>query len=155
VQQGYLTSEPFAIQKAGVKAKAFLFADQGWTSYAATVSCMDETVKNRGKAVAAFVKGTMEGWKSYLANPAPGNELIKKDNPNMTDEQLAYSVAKLKEMGIVTGGDAPRLGIGTINESRTRQNYAFLVEHKLIEPGKVSIADSYKLDYVKDLKVMP
>jgi NitT/TauT family transport system substrate-binding protein len=56
VQQGYLTSEPFAIQKAGVKAKAFLFADQGWTSYATTISCMDETVKNRGKAVAAFVK---------------------------------------------------------------------------------------------------
>ena len=45
VQQGYLTSEPFAIQKAGVKAKPFLFADQGWASYATTISCMDETVK--------------------------------------------------------------------------------------------------------------
>src|SRR4051812_2886180 len=76
VQQGYLTSEPFAIQKAGVKAKAHLFADKGWTSYATTVSCMDGTVKDRSKAVAAFVKGTMEGWKSYLADPAPGNALI-------------------------------------------------------------------------------
>ncbi|MBC7435235.1 MAG: ABC transporter substrate-binding protein [Bdellovibrionales bacterium] len=155
VQQGYLTSEPFAIQKAGVKARAFLFADQGWTSYATTVSCMDETVKTRGNVVAAFVKGTMEGWKAYLANPAPGNELIKKDNPNMTDEQLAYSVAKLKEMGIVTGGEAAKSGIGTMNEARIKQNYAFLVDNKLIEPGKVSIAEAYKFDYVKDLKVMP
>ncbi|MES1265993.1 MAG: ABC transporter substrate-binding protein, partial [Variovorax sp.] len=104
VQQGYLTSEPFAIQKAGVNARAFLFADAGWTSYATTISCMEDTVKNRSKAVAAFVKGTMEGWKSYLADPAPANALIKKDNPNMSDDQLAYSLVKLKEMGIITSG---------------------------------------------------
>ncbi len=155
VQQGYLTSEPFAIQKAGIKAKAFLFADAGWTSYATTISCMDETVKTRGKAVAAFVKGTMEGWKSYLADPAPGNVLIKKDNPNMSDEQLAYSVAKLKEMGIVTGVDAPRLGIGMLNEQRIAANYKFLVDNKLVEAGKVSVADAYNFTFVKDLKVMP
>ncbi|MGZ5271023.1 MAG: ABC transporter substrate-binding protein, partial [Ramlibacter sp.] len=141
VQQGYLTSEPFAIQKAGVKANAHLFADKGWTSYATTISCMDETVKTRAKAVDAFVKATMEGWKSYLADPAPGNALIKKDNPNMTDEQLAYSVAKLKEMGMVTGGDAPRLGIGMMSEQRIATNYKFLVDNKLVEAGKVSPAD--------------
>ena len=155
VQQGYLTSEPFAIQKAGVKAKAHLFADKGWTSYATTISCMQDTVKNRDKAVAAFVKGTMEGWKSYLADPAPGNALIKKDNPNMSDEQLAYSVAKLKEMGIVTGLDAPKLGIGMMNEQRIATNHKFLVDNKLIEPDKVKVGEAYNFSFVKDLKVMP
>lgn len=155
VQQGYLTAEPFAIQKAGVKANAFLFADFGWPAYASTISCMDETVKTRGKAVAAFVRGTMEGWKSYLADPAPANALIKKDNPNMTDEQLAYSLAKLKEMGIVTGGDAGKSGIGSINQARVKQSYAFLVDNKLIDPAKVTPQQAYMLDYVKDLKVMP
>ena len=155
VQQGYLTSEPFAIQKAGVKANAFLFADQGWPSYAATISCMDETVKNRGKAVQAFVRGSMEGWKSYLADPAPANALIKKDNPNMTDEQLAYSLSKLKEMGIVTGGDAGKSGIGSMSDARIRQSYAFLVENKLVDPAKVTPAQAYMLDYIKDLRVMP
>lgn len=155
VQQGYLTSEPFAVQKAGVKANTFLFADHGWPSYATTISCMEDTVKNRGPAVAAFVKGTMEGWKSYLADPAPGNALIKKDNPNMTDDQLAYSVAKLKEMGIVTGGNAGKAGIGSMDESRIKQSYAFLVENKLVDPAKVTPSDAYKFDYIKDLKVMP
>lgn len=155
VQQGYLSSEPFAIQKAGVKAKAHLFADHGWTSYATTISCMQDTVKNREKAVAAFVKGTMEGWKSYLADPAPGNVLIKKDNPNMTDEQLAYSVAKLKEMGIVTGVDAPKLGIGMMDEKRIAANYKFLVDNKLIEADKVKVGEAYNFSFVKDLKVMP
>jgi NitT/TauT family transport system substrate-binding protein len=155
VQQGYLTSEPFAIQKAGVKAKAFLFADQGWTSYATTVSCMDETVKTRGKVVAAFVKATMEGWKSYLADPAPGNALIKKDNPNMTDEQLAYSVAKLKEMGIVTGGDAAEAG--------HRHDERAAHRHQLQVPGgqqagrarQGEARDAYNFSFVKDAKVMP
>ncbi|MGC1174013.1 ABC transporter substrate-binding protein [Polaromonas sp.] len=155
VQQGYLTSEPFAIQKAGVKANTFLFADHGWPSYGTTISCMEDTVKNRSKVVAAFVKGTMEGWKSYLADPAPGNVLIKKDNPNMSDEQLAYSVAKLKEMGIVTGGDAGKAGIGSMNDARIKQSYAFLVENKLVDPAKVTPAQAFMFDHIKDLKVMP
>ena len=155
VQQGYLTSEPFAIQKAGVNARAFLFADAGWTSYATTISCMEDTVKTRGKAVGSFVKATMEGWKSYLADPAPGNALIKKDNPNMTDEQLAYSVMKLKEMGIVTGGGASTGGIGSMNEQRIATNYKFLVDNKLVDPTKVTPAQAYVFDYIKDAKVMP
>ena len=61
---------------------------------------MRDTLKHKPEMVARFVKASMEGWKSYLADPAPANALIKKDNPNMTDEQLAYSVAKLKEMGV-------------------------------------------------------
>lgn len=155
VQQGYLTSEPFAIQKAGVKANTFLFADHGWPSYGTTISCMEDTVKNRSKVVASFVKGTMEGWKSYLADPAPGNVLIKKDNPNMSDEQLAYSVAKLKEMGIVTGGDAGKAGIGSMNDARIKQSYAFLVENKLVDPAKVTPTQAFMFDHIKDLKVMP
>ncbi len=155
VQQGYLTSEPFAVQKAGVKANTFLFADHGWPSYSTTISCMEDTVKNRPKAMEAFVKGTMEGWKSFLADPAPAAALIKKDNPNMTDEQLAYSVAKLKEMGIVTGGGATKSGIGSIDMERAKANYSFLVDNKLIDAGKVKLEDAYRLQFIKDLRVMP
>ena len=155
VQQGYLTSEPFAVQKAGVKANTFLFADHGWPSYSTTISCLEDTVKNREKAVAGFVRGTMEGWKSYLADPAPANALIKKDNPSMTDEQLAYSVAKLKEMGIITGGGAGKSGIGSMDIARIRQNHAFLVDNKLVDAGKVGPTQAYNLEFIKDLKVMP
>ena len=155
VQQGYLTSEPYAIQKAGVKANTFLFADHGYPSYATTVSCMEATVRERGKAVESFVRGTLEGWKSYLADPAPGNALIKKDNPNMTDDQLAYSLSKLKEMGIVGSGDATRNGIGTMSDARIKQSFDFLVANQLIEPAKVNIADAYRLDMVRAMKVLP
>ena len=155
VQQGYLTSEPFAIQRAGAKATAFMFSDFGFPAYANTVACLDKTIKDRNKALAAFVRGSAEGWKSYFENPAPANAMIKKDNPSMTDEQLAYSVAKLKEMGIVTSGDAARGGIGIITDARAKASYDFLVSAKLIDPSKVELAKTYSTEFVRDLKVMP
>ncbi len=155
VQQGYLTSEPFAIQKAGGKANAFMFSDFGFPAYANTVSCMEKTVKERSKAVAAFVRASAEGWKSYFADPAPGNALIKKDNPNMSDEQLVYSLSKLKQMGIVAGGDAGKLGIGVITDARVKATYDFGVGAKLVDPAKVKLADSYTTEFVRDLKVLP
>ena len=154
-QQGYLTSEPFAIQKAGVKANTLMFSDHGYPAYATTISCMDKTVTERQKAVSDFVKASAEGWKSYLADPAPANALIKKDNPNMTDDQLNYSVAKLKELGMVTGGDAAKFGIGIMTDVRAKASYDFLVSAKLIDPAKVDIAKAYNLSFIKDTKVMP
>ncbi len=155
VQQGYLTSEPYAIQKAGGKARAFMFSDYGFPAYANTVTCMEKTVKERSKAVAAFVRASAEGWKSYLADPAPGNALIKKDNPNMSDDQLAYSLSKLKEMGIVASGDAAKLGIGVITDARAKATYDFAVSAKLVDPAKLKLAESYTTDFVRDLKVLP
>jgi NitT/TauT family transport system substrate-binding protein len=155
VQQGYLTSEPFAIQNAGVKANAFMFSDFGFPAYANTVTCMDKTVKERAKAVAGFVRGTAEGWKSYFENPAPAHALIKQANPNMKDEQLAYSVGKLKEMGIVHSGDAAKFGIGILTEARSKATYDFAVAAKLVDPAKLKLADTYSIEFVRDLKVLP
>ena len=154
-QQGYLTSDPYAIQKAGVKANTLLLSDFGYPAYSATVACMEKTVKERNKQVAAFIKASAEGWKSYLANPAPGNALIKKDNPNMSDEQIAYSLSRIKESGLVTGGDAAKLGIGVITEARIKASYNFLVSAKLLDPAKVELASTYTTDLVRDAKVLP
>ena len=68
--------------------------------------------------VQRFVDASIKGWYSYLENPAPGNELIKKDNSEMTDDQLAYGLQKLKEYGIVISGEAEKLGIGAMTEER-------------------------------------
>jgi NitT/TauT family transport system substrate-binding protein len=155
VQQGYVTSEPYALQKAGVKANAFLLSDYGYPAYSTTIVCMEHTVRDRHAALASFVRASAEGWKSYLADPAPGNALIKKDNPSMTDGQLEFSVRKMKETGLVTSGDAGRLGIGIITDARVKASYDFLVASRLIDPAKVDLARTYTTEFVKDLKVLP
>lgn len=156
-QQGYLASEPYSIEKEGkIKPTVFMLSDLGWPPYAMTVVCSVKTIQNRPKQVAAFVKASMEGWKSYLGgDPSPGNALIKKDNPNMTDDLLAYGIAKIREQGAVTGGDAAKYGIGIITDERMKQTYDLLVKHKLLDASKVDIKKTYTTQFVKDLKVMP
>lgn len=153
-QQGYLTSEPFAIQKAGVKSTVLLLSDRGFPAYSTTVTCMEKTLKDRSKDLAAFIKASAEGWKSYLADPAAGNALIKNDNPDRSDEQLAYSVAKIKEMGLVTSGDAATLGIGVMTDARAKASYDFLVRANLLDPAKVALDKTYSAKFVKSAKVL-
>lgn len=156
-QQGYLASEPFSIEKEGhIKPAVFMLADQGWPPYAMTVVCSSKTLKARPQAVAAFVKASMQGWKSYLTgNPSPGNALIKKDNPNMTDDLLAFGISKIKETGSVMGGDAATMGIGTITEARMKQTYDMLVAHQLLDPKKVDVKKTYSTRFIQNAKVMP
>ena len=46
--------------------------------------------------------------------------MIKRDNPEMTDGQIAYSLAKMKERGIVDSGDALTYGVGVITDARMK-----------------------------------
>jgi NitT/TauT family transport system substrate-binding protein len=110
-QQGFATSEPFSIEKGGVKPVVFLLADYGYPPYSERWSCTRDTLGKRADALARFVRASAEGWKSYLANPAPGNALIRKDNPQMSEELLAFGHRKLKEYAIVAGGDAATVGL--------------------------------------------
>ncbi len=155
VQQGYLTSEPYSIAKAGVKDTVLLLSDDGYPAYSNFVSCMEATLHSRRAQVAAFIEASAEGWKSYLANPAPGNALIKADNPKMTDEQLAYGLAKLKEAGMVGGGDAASMGIGIITDAREKATYDFLVQGGLLDPGKLDVHAAYDTDFVRGIKILP
>ena len=156
VQQGYLSSEPYAIEKeAKFKPNVFLLSDYGWPPYSTTIVCMEDTVKKKPKAVAAFVKASMQGWKDYLkGDPSAANALIKKDNPNMTDGQLAYAMTKLKELQVVTGGDAATHGIGAMSDERWKKTADFMVEWGLLKRD-TDWRKAYTLQYVKDLKVMP
>ncbi len=157
VQQGYLSSEPYAIEKeAKFKPNVFLLSDHGWPPYSTTIVCMEKTVKERPKAVAAFVKASMEGWKSYLrGDPAPGNELIKRDNPNMTDDKIAHGIKMLNETGMVFGGDAAKLGAGIITDERMKVTYDMMVAMKLLDPSKVDPKKTYTTQFVKNIRVLP
>jgi NitT/TauT family transport system substrate-binding protein len=118
-QQGYVTSEPFAVEKqGGIKPVVFLLADNGYTPYATTIETRKELVDKNPDLVQRFVDASIKGWYSYLENPEPGNQLIKKDNLEMTDEQLAYSFPKLKEYGLIVSGEAEQQGIGAMTEER-------------------------------------
>src|ERR1700722_12795295 len=98
IQEGYLTSEPFEVEKqGGFKPNVFLLADQGYSTYSTLIETRRELVDKNPDLVQRFVDASAVGWYHYLyGDNTKANERIKKDNPEMTDEQIAYSVAKLK-----------------------------------------------------------
>ena len=154
-QQGYPSSEPLAAMKAGAKPNFFLFADYGYPPYGTTIVTLDKTVAAKAEVLKKFVAASMEGWKSVMANPAPAIALIKKDNPNMTDEQIAYGIQRMKELDVLGAGDAKTGGIGTMREERFKATFDMLVQNKLIDPAKLDWKKSYTLQFVKDLRVLP
>ncbi len=153
-QQGFATSEPFSIEQGGVKPVVFLLAEQGYPPYSEVLVVRRDVLARRADALARFVRASAEGWKSYLANPAPGNALIKRDNPQMGDGLLAYGHRKMKEYAIVTGGDVPMAGLLTMTDRRWQQTLDFLRSTGLAKPN-VDYARAWTLSILKDVRVLP
>jgi NitT/TauT family transport system substrate-binding protein len=118
--QGYVTSEPFVVEKqAAFKPTVMLLADYGFDGYSTLIETRREWVDNKPDLVQRFVDASMIGWYNYLyGNNKAANDVIKKLNPEMTDELLAYSISKMKEYGIVDSGDALKDGIGAMSDAR-------------------------------------
>lgn len=105
-------------------------------------------------AVKCFVDGSSIGCANYLyGNRALANASIKKDNPDMSDEQLAFSLEKMKAYGIVDFGDAIRFGISAINAARIEDFYAKMVAPGMVDKG-VDITKSYTLEFANTCVAM-
>lgn len=147
--QGYLTSEPFAVEKeAGWKPDVWLIADAGYTSYSTTIQATKDTVATKPDVVKCFVDGSIIGWYHYLYGDASAaNALIMKDNPDMTQESIDFAIAKMKEAGIVDSGDTETLGIGAMTDERMKDFYAKMVKAGVIPDG-LDITQAYTTAFV-------
>jgi NitT/TauT family transport system substrate-binding protein len=135
-QQGYLTSEPLTIEKEGkFRPIVFLLADYGYSPYETTIETTKNLVETNPDLVQRFVDASIKGWYSYLKNPFPANELIKRDNPKMTDEQITYGFQKLNEYGIILSGDAEKQGIGNMTDSRWKMTFESMVAAQVCNPN--------------------
>lgn len=148
-QQGYLTSEPYAVEKeGGIKPTVFLLADSGYNTYSTTIETSQKLVDEKSDLVQRFVDASIEGWYSYIyGDPTPGNVLIKKDNPDMTDAQIAYSIAKLKEYGVMDSGDTLTKGVGAMTAERWQSFFDFAVKAGLY-PANLDVTKAYTLKFV-------
>ena len=135
IQQGYATSEPFAIeQAAGFRPNVFLLADHGYDTYSTTIEARSDTVAKHPDLVQRFVDASIIGWRNYLhGDNTAANALIKRDNPEMTDAQLAFSIAQMKAFGIVESGDTPTLGIGAMTDARMKSFFDKMVAAGLFD----------------------
>ena len=148
-QQGYVTSEPYTIEKqAGFKPTVFLLADNGYPGYATMVMAPDALIAKNPAAVKAFVEATAKGWKDYLnGDPKPADALILKDNPEMTQDVLDQARAKLKSYAIVEGGDATAGGIGAMTDTRW-QTFFDMASGQGVYPKTLDVKKGYTLQFL-------
>ena len=148
-QQGYATSEPFAVEKqGGFKPNVFLLADNGFSTYATTIEARLDTVKTKPDLVQRFVDASTIGWYNYLyGDHAKANEAIKKDNPDITDAELEFALRTMKDSGIVDSGDTLTAGIGAMTEARHKDFYDKMVKAGVL-PAAIDIGKAYTLEFV-------
>lgn len=148
IQQGYVFAEPYLIGKTlGRAPQVFLLADDGYPGYASLLLAPESQIATRPAAIRAFVAASIEGWRHYLnGDPAPGNALIKTQNPEMTDELLAQAIGSLKQFGIVTAGDETG-GIGTMTDARWQVFFEAMVKQG-VYPRDLPYKSAYTLEFL-------
>jgi NitT/TauT family transport system substrate-binding protein len=146
--QGYLSSEPFLVEKeGGFTPNVFLIADAGYSTYATTIETMAGTIESKPDEVKCFVESSIKGWYTYLyGDNAAANELIKADNPEMSDDKIAYAIEKMKSNGIVDSGAALEKGIGVITDAQVEDFYTKMVDAGVI--GDVDWQSAYTTQFV-------
>ena len=149
IQQGYVTSEPFTVEKeGGFKPNIFLLADHGYATYATTIESRTDIVVKSPDLVQRFADASAIGWYHYLyGDNAAANAAIKQANPDMTDDQIAFSIAKLKEFGVVDSGDALKMGIGAMTDQKVADFFAQMVKAKVVKPD-LDYKKAYTLQFV-------
>jgi NitT/TauT family transport system substrate-binding protein len=128
-----------------------LLADYGFNTYSTLIETRRDLAENKPELVQRFVDASIIGWYHYLyGDNSPGNLLIKKHNPEITDELLAYSIATMKQYGIVDSGDATTLGIGAMTDARMASFFDKMVRAGVVKPG-VDFRKSYSLQFVNKM----
>ena len=151
VQQGFLSSEPYSIaQVLGRPPEVLLIADAGFSAYQTTIAISARMAAQKKDLVQRFVDASLKGWAQYLVGgPATdaANALIKKHNPDQTDDRIAYAIKVLNERGIVLSGDALRDGIGAMSAQRWQGFYDSMVDVGVLPQG-LDVARAYALEFV-------
>jgi NitT/TauT family transport system substrate-binding protein len=151
VQQGFLSSEPYSIQQAlGRAPVVLLLADAGYSSYQTTIAISRRMATEKKDLVQRFVDASLEGWSQYLKGGpgvAAANALIKRANPEQTDDRIAYAIKVLNERGIVLSGDALRDGIGAMSDQRWKEFYESMVAVGVVPPG-LDVGRTHTLEFV-------
>ena len=148
-QQGYITSEPYAIeQQGGFAPDIWLLADYGFSTYATTVEVLPPTIDAHPEAVKCCVEASNICWANYLyGDNAAANALIQEANPEMSSDKITYAIGKMKEWGIVDSGDALEMGIGVMTDEIVNDFYAKMVNAGVIEEG-LDVSAAYTLEFV-------
>jgi NitT/TauT family transport system substrate-binding protein len=132
-QQCFITAEPVTLELQGKPVKVFPTRESGFNPYNGVIVTRRSFLDGNGEAVAKLVRAMQKGWESYLAQPAPANEIMAKLNPAMSRE--AMDLGAERQEPIIRTADTDRLGLGAMVAERWKET-----ADQLVELGKIKAA---------------
>jgi len=150
IQQGFYTAEPFYIVRGGAKYPKFLYAwDAGFDAYTALFANRAWAERNAAH-LRAFMAAYIRGWKDYLdGDPAPANALMKRENPNNSDDFMAFCRKMIIGEKLVVGRNATdESQIGRISRERFGIQIQQLEELGIVPKGRLTVDQVMTTDYL-------
>ncbi len=151
IQQGYLTAEPFEIERQGhFKPNVFLLSDYGYDTYSTLIETRRDIIEKNPDLVQRFVDASAVGWYHYLyADNSKANAMIKTENPDITDDQITFSIEQLKKYNVIDSGEALTLGIGAMSDARWKDFFDKMVAIGMVDK-QTDYRSAYTLQFVNN-----
>lgn len=100
-QQGFMSIEPVAAEKLGVKPQSFLIADAGFDPYLVVLATHEDHLKKHPETTQKLILAIRKGWSKYLMSPQKTNEHMALLNKSM-DLETFNKGAELQKSHILT-----------------------------------------------------
>lgn len=148
ILQGYLTSEPYLVEKElGETPNIFLLSDYGFPGYGAMILARNDIIENNPEIVAAFVEASILGWRKYIfEDPKAGNQLIMRENKEMTEEIIFQAINKMKRFNLVSK-KSDLSDVGVMEDERWEDFFKTMADFNVYDK-KLNWKNSYSLDFV-------
>lgn len=115
-QQCFITSEPLAAEKQGLKVKSLLIADSGYNPYTTVLVTQKSRVSKNLDEVKKVFAAVREGWQNYLKDPIPTNQKMYKLNRAMDLDTFQKSA--LAQINLIETVETKRTGLGSMSLDR-------------------------------------
>jgi NitT/TauT family transport system substrate-binding protein len=147
IQQAFATSEPYFAHQAGVETRVLLVSDAGYSPYRVMYTTQ-EYVQQHPEIVGKFVRASVKGWKEYLNDPGPANDMIAKLNPALNPDWMHFTWTQLRDGHFIAGEDPTGAQVGQMDPKRWTTMYEQLVDLKGIG-NPFNPAAAYTLQFIQ------
>jgi NitT/TauT family transport system substrate-binding protein len=147
IQQAFATSEPFFAHKAGVETRILLTSSAGYNPYRVMFTTR-QFLAQHPDTVARFVRASIKGWRTYLADPADAHAAIAKLNPALSPDWMQFSWQAMRDGHFVAGDDPTGAQLGQMTADRWSIMYKQLLDLRVIDKT-LDPAIAYTLQFVQ------
>ncbi len=148
IQEGFFIAEPYNLEKKGVKIKWLPLWDSGYEP-ALTLFANTKFAADHPEQLKAFLRAFVRGWRDYLeGDPAAGNALIKKNNPNADDDFFKFERDQIAKFNLVRGDPAQGEDYGTLNLAKIKNEISIMEDLGMLKPGSVTLEKAATVEYL-------